>query len=191
MATITGTMGADDRNGTAGADTFDMRAGNDRADGRDGADKMHGGDGNDTLNGGAGADTLWGDAGSDLLRGGDGRDILIGGGGADSLYGGAGGDIFRFNFIERNNIDGVLDFSHADDLIDVSDIDANADAAGNQAFHFIGNAAFTGHAGELSYAYRPSLGATEVMMDVNGDRQVDMSIIVKGVQSMLTSDFLL
>jgi len=130
MATINGTNGADDRNGTDGADTFYMRAGSDLANGRAGADEMNGGDGNDTLNGGDGADTLRGDAGSDLLRGGAGRDVLVGGPGADSLYGGDGADVFRYAAIERGTIDGIMDFDHRDDLIDLSAIDANWNADG-------------------------------------------------------------
>jgi Ca2+-binding RTX toxin-like protein len=191
MATINGTNGADERNGTDGADTFYMRAGSDRANGRAGADDMHGGDGNDTLNGGDGADTLRGDAGSDVLRGGAGRDVLVGGPGADSLYGGDGGDVFRYAAIERGTIDGIMDFDHRDDLIDLSAIDANWNADGNQAYRYIGDGDFTGHAGELRYEYFASIGMTAIDLDNNGDRQADMTIMVEGDRTMLVSDFLL
>jgi hypothetical protein len=51
------------------------------------------------------------------------------------------------NSVER---DGIQDFS-AGDLIDLSRIDANTLLDGDQAFEFIGNAAFSKTAGELRF----------------------------------------
>ena len=65
----------------------------------------------------------------------------------------------------------IRDFSRAQgDDIDLSGIDANAKAAGNQAFSFIGDKAFSGKAGELQYKNGIVAG------DVNGDKAADFHI---------------
>ncbi len=53
------------------------------------------------------------------------------------------------------NADRIIDFSHAQgDRVDLARIDARFTVAGNQAFSFIGTAAFTGVAGQLHYWQR-------------------------------------
>jgi Ca2+-binding RTX toxin-like protein len=102
-----------------------------------------------TINGGAGNDTLIGGQGADQLFGGDGNDVLIGGAGVDHLSGGAGQDTFVFTGASLAaldtgvgaNRDVIQDFSA--DVIDLHQIDANVNAAGDQAFSFIGTNAFT------------------------------------------------
>jgi hypothetical protein len=56
------------------------------------------------------------------------------------------------------------------DIIDLSDIDANQNVAGNQAFTFVGDAAFSNVAGELRAT------ANLVQGDVNGDGIADFQI---------------
>src|SRR5581483_2745152 len=132
-------------------------------------ENVWGGLGNDTLIGdgfantflgGAGADQLNGAGGNDILNGSVGNDMLIGGAGRDTMTGGAGFDIFDFNSIAESlpgvaNRDVITDFvgngAAAGDQIDLSTIDANTGVAGDQAFTFIGAAAFTA-AGQLRYA---------------------------------------
>jgi Ca2+-binding RTX toxin-like protein len=96
---------------------------------------------------------LFGGAGNDVLTGGSGADLIFGGLRGDTLTGGAGNDIFRYDKVAESNSterDGIQDFN-AGDLIDLSRIDANTLVEGNQAFSFIGNAAFSGTAGELRF----------------------------------------
>ena len=134
----------------------------------------------DKLYGNAGANALSGGSGDDLLSGGAGKDILYGGLGADSLTGGAGADTFVFKAlsdtkIATTGIDTIFDFSGVSgDRLDLSAIDANSSASGNQAFTFIGTAAFTGKAGELNYSKQAS--DTYIYGDTNGDKKADFAI---------------
>jgi Ca2+-binding RTX toxin-like protein len=94
---------------------------------------------------------LFGLGGNDQLFGHDGNDTLTGGLGRDFLTGNAGRDLFDFNSktesVKGANRDVISDFNQAvDDRIDLSNIDARADIAGNQAFKFIGTAGFHGSA---------------------------------------------
>jgi Ca2+-binding RTX toxin-like protein len=152
---------------------------NDQLTGSNGANQLSGGAGNDTLNGGGG---------NDHLIGGDGNDILIGGRGQDVLTGGAGADTFTFRDFHDSmpgHADQITDFSHAQgDRIDLSGIDANAHATGNQAFTYIGSAAFTDVAGQLHYADHMLEG------DTNGDGKADIQIHVN-VASLSAGDLIL
>lgn len=161
--------------------------------GTNGANTLTGTVAEDTLRGGGGSDTLNGAAGADVLDGGNGNDTLVGGLGADTLIGGAGADRFTFMSIsdsQAGSADVISDFSHGDrDRISVTGIDADANAAGDQAFAFIGAGAFTGTAGELRY--EQSDGNTRVMGDVNGDGVADFMIQVTGVVNFGSGDFML
>jgi len=93
--------------------------------------------------GNAGDNSLSGTVRNNVLDGAGGADTLIGGRGQDSLTGGLGADDFVFNHfkdsVARGGRDHIVDFSSAeDDIIDLSAIDANRRAAGDQDFHFIG-----------------------------------------------------
>jgi glucose/arabinose dehydrogenase len=115
----------------------------------DGADYLDGGAGRDNIHGGAGNDTLLGGTGNDTLHGNTQNDILRGGAGLDKLMGGRGADVFDFNAVTDSQTgiarrDVVLDFADGVDRLDFSTIDAQAGAAGNQRFAYIGAAAFTG-----------------------------------------------
>jgi Ca2+-binding RTX toxin-like protein len=116
-----------------------------------GDDRVAGGAGGDVILGGDGDDRLLGGAGSDLLRGQAGDDRLVGGAGRDLLVGGAGEDVFRFD-LARHSAPGAPDViragdgarafegagAAAGDRIDLSRIDADASAEGDQAFAFGG-----------------------------------------------------
>ncbi len=106
----------------------------------------------DVLYGDAGGNTLAGGNGSDSLAGMDGDDVLRGGSGPDELVGGRGADVFDFDSVAES-VPGARDIIRADinfglvfegvglaggDRIDLSGIDANTGAAGNQAFAFGG-----------------------------------------------------
>ena len=68
-------------------------------------------------------------------------------------------------------------------------IDANAGAVGNQAFSFIGTAAYTGVAGQLRFL---SDGVVTVIGgDVDGDGVSDFNIRLTGAISLVAGDFVL
>jgi Ca2+-binding RTX toxin-like protein len=126
-----------------------------------------------------------------VLYGEKGDDTLIGFLGADLLYGGEGSDRFIFNTLDL--LDRVMDFERGTDKIDVSDLDANTAVTGNQAFTFIGDAAFSGAAGELR-AYAGANNSYFIAGDINGDRAADImvqvDITLSGTQ-LTASDMLL
>ncbi|WP_225767556.1 calcium-binding protein [Inquilinus sp. Marseille-Q2685] len=136
--------------------------------------------GDDVLLGEGGNDTLAGGGGRDTLLGGDGGDRLLGGSGQDVLSGGAGSDAFVYT--DPNDArpapvpDIITDFSRdEDDHIDLSAIDADIGAAGDQAFAFIGAGAFTGVAGQLRcQAVGPGI---QVEGDIDGDGDADVAIL--------------
>lgn len=197
MAVIKGTSGGDFIGGQNTDDTVYGYGGNDALFGSGGRDVLYGGAGNDSLYGGTGADTLYGGAGNDDLFGGDGADLLFGGVGVDRFTGGAGADRFAFasvNDYANPGYDVITDFSRAQgDRIDLSRIDANWNVAGDQAFRFIGDNAFSGRAGEASITLRTSNGepVTIVSVDTNGDRSADFRVQIDGHINLTAGDFIL
>jgi Ca2+-binding RTX toxin-like protein len=155
---------------------------------------MVGNSGNNSLSGGDGNDFMVGGAGNDILNGGAGNDALIGGAGRDILNGGTGNDRFDFDLVSdspagpalRDSI--VGGFAHGFDRIDLSTIDANTLVGGNQAFSFIGSAAFSGVAGQLRYSNFS--GTVIIDADVNGDSTADMQILVADTNFMTGTDFI-
>lgn len=148
--------------------------------------------GMESLQGSSFADTLTGNSSGNSLDGGDGDDVLIGKGGADTLTGGNGADIFRYTALS-DSTSGVQDIitafsSAASDKIDVSLIDPSA-SAGDQAFAFVGSAAFSGGGAAQLRTYQ-SGGNTYVEADT-GDGVADMAIRVNGLVTFSASDFLL
>jgi Ca2+-binding RTX toxin-like protein len=165
---------------------------------RDGSFQILGGAAADRITGGAGKDVIYGGAGGDDLDGSAGNDRLIGGSGADTLTGGAGKDLFRFESLgdssSATGIDVITDFKSGlpGERIDLSAIDADSLASGNQAFSFIGvDAAFTA-AGQLRV--RQDDGAWFVEGDTNGDGTADLVIRIgngSDIPIWGSSDFLL
>jgi serralysin len=121
-----------------------------------------------------------------VLYGENGNDKLLGHRGADELWGGAGSDTFYFTSVDGT--DRIGDFESGADKIDLTAIDANSSASGEQAFSFIGSASFTGKAGEL----RVYQDASQFFVagDVNGDGVADLLINLGSVQ-VGSGDFVL
>lgn len=167
--------------------------------GTPGDDILIGTSGNDTVDGGAGNDKVYGKEGDDTLGGGAGNDLLVGGMGHDTLTGGDGADtLFVYAQVAESMPSGVYsdfisDFTHAADKIDLSAIDANPVVGGNQAFDFIGTAAFSGAAGELRWENSADPAVPDVLqMDVNGDGVPEMQIQLAGATTGITAtDFVL
>jgi Ca2+-binding RTX toxin-like protein len=151
------------------------------------ADNLWGDDWANVLNGMVGDDTLKGFGGADTLLGNDGNDWLDGGTGADAMSGGFGGDRFVWNAITDTGFtaataDLITDFNAAQgDRIDVSNVDANIYASGNQAFTFIGTAAFSGAPGEIRYVQAG--GETLIQMQTGMDPDVEGVIRLAGLHT--------
>ena len=124
-------------------------SGDDAIRGNAARNHLEGGAGGDRLAGRAGADRLEGGAGDDVLSGGHGADWLTGGLGQDVLVGGFARDRFDFDTVAYSPrtggrwdvvcaVAGAAAFdapgAAAGDLLDLRDIDAAKDVAGNQAF---------------------------------------------------------
>jgi Ca2+-binding RTX toxin-like protein len=215
---VNGSQANDSLSGNAGANTLAGWGGDDVLRGGAGADKLDGGAGSDTVsyyNGtvgvtvnlatGAGtsgdaqgdtfvsienvtgstrADEITGSAVANVLNGWAGQDVLRGGGGADRFVFSAASDS------AVGKADRITDFSHTQgDRIDLSAIDANTGAAGNQAFGFIGSGAFTHQAGQLRATV--SGGVTTIAGDLNGDGVSDFQIQLTGSISLVAADFVL
>jgi serralysin len=186
--TLTG-AGSISANGNGLDNLMTGNSGKNTLDGGEGRDELHGGGDNDFLFGGTGDDTLFGDAGDDRLAGVSGVDVMTGG---------AGVDTFEFRNITDSGFAGaaadqITDFlsdSFAPgqgDKIDLSQIDANVLAGGDQAFIFIGN----------NNNYTTDFGAGQLRFnggfvegDVNGDFVTDFRIQVSS-PTLVVADFIL
>jgi Ca2+-binding RTX toxin-like protein len=153
------------------------------------ANLITGNDGNNALSGGAGNDTL---------NGGAGNDIITGGTGLDTMSGGLGNDTFVFKALNESGVgvgnnDLITDFQGLNDggldRIDLSAIDANAAVAGNQAFTFIGTAAFSA-AGQLRYL---QVGAdTVIQVNTNTNTgTIEFELRLTGHHALTAGDFVL
>jgi serralysin len=133
--------------------------------------------------GGSARDLIWGNQVANRLEGRGGDDVLNGYEGADTLVGGTGNDTFQFSHMKDLG-NKITDFATGD-KIDVSKFDTDAALAGDQAFAFIGSAAFSNVAGQLRYANGVVQG------DVNGDGVADFSVIIENNAALTVTDFIL
>ena len=140
---------------------------------------------NQVLAGNAGANYLFGSGGDDHLEGRGGNDTLDGGSGNDVLRGGDGADVFQWTSIGGN--DRILDFVRGTDRIDLSQLDAVAGSAGDQAFAFIGASAFSNVAGQLRSYSEDGIGFLAGDTDGNGiaDFVIDLSAVQVDVTDIL------
>lgn len=178
---LTGGTGIDRLDGGSGNDLLRGGPGNDRLSGQTGSDGLRGDEGSDTLSGDAGGDTLSGGSGNDLLQGGAGRDRLWGGKGADVLAGGAEADVFRFMAVSdstRTMSDVIRDFAAGADDLDLR----------GMKLDFIDNAAFSA---ARQVRYRHVHNETQVLADLNGDRQAEFMVRLLGRHDLDADDFLL
>lgn len=131
--------------------------------------------------------------GADTIIGFSSADIIAGGGGADTLTGGSGADLFRYVSVADSApgaVDIIADFLRNTDHIDLAALDANATAPGDQAFAWIGTAAFSHAAGELRYA-STAANIRTVFGDTDGDGVADLQLQLNGSMTLAASDFLL
>lgn len=142
---------------------------------------------------GSSAFTGTGNKWNNTLTGGDGDDVLNGGAGTDILVGGAGADRFVFRSATQAGIgtarDVIEDFESGVDMIDLSAIDANVRAKGNQAFGENLVMGFSESAGQLLLA---AVGGDLVVSgDINGDGLADFEILLRDVTGITRDDFIL
>lgn len=145
------------------------------------------------LDGNAGNNNMFGGSGNDRIIGNDGNDTLRGDAGKDTLTGGADDDTFLFikfsdSTVNSSGRDSITDFTVGEDVIDLSVLDAQS-GAGNQAFDFIGAAAFSGTKGELRFFAAGS--NTMIQGDRDGDGSADFAISLTGTIGLNASDFIL
>ena len=177
-----------------------------RGDTFDSIENLRGGARGDKLRGDIDGNAIWGGNSNDLIvgRGGDdrlygeaGRDVLIGGSQADIMTGGTSNDRFvYFNLSDSRAGDGrrdtITDFNQAgDDRIEIQRLDADTTTGGNQAFNFVGSAAFSGTAGELRFERVASEGVTLLQADIDGDGSEDFEIELNGLLTLRANDFIL
>ncbi|OYQ31714.1 hypothetical protein CHU95_21505 [Niveispirillum lacus] len=134
-----------------------------------------------------------GNALANAITGGAAADTLTGGGGADTLTGGTGADSFVLSNASDSPVATAMtiaDFATADgDRIDLSGIDADSSTPADNAFTFIGAAAFTNVAGQLRIA---AAGADlQLLGDINGDGTADFAITLTAVTTLAATDIVL
>ncbi|WP_336270584.1 peroxidase family protein [Vreelandella arctica] len=172
-------------------------------------DDMVGGSGNDTLDMSAITAAITADLGTGFMGRGSvssaetGNDVLwsveniVTGSGDDTITasravnvmdGGAGNDTFRFLSAADADGDTIMGFQPGD-RIDLSSMDANGCAPGNQSFTLV-TEAFTG-AGQLMFSHQTLDGEdyTVVQGNTTGDDDADFSISIKGRHELGVSDF--
>jgi Ca2+-binding RTX toxin-like protein len=146
----------------------------------------------DTL---SGIESLRGSSFNDTLIGNEQVNRLEGGPGADVLAGGADADTFVWrNITDTGTVFGsadlVTDFNPAQgDRLDLSGIDANVFAGGNQTFSFIGQDGFSGTPGEINFVHVGN--DTIIQMQTGVDADVEGVIRIAGIVTPQVSWFVL
>jgi Ca2+-binding RTX toxin-like protein len=207
---------ADDGNdvieGGAGNDLVYAGSGDDRviATVNDGDDVYWGEDGQDTVDYSAYTADVKVDLGNGLLQhgsvtstqggndaifgfenfiGGSGNDTIIANAAVNVMDGGPGRDTFVFNSAADANGDVIKGFQPGD-KIDLSGVDANTGASGNQSFVLFAGTGFTA-AGQLMVTHEIQNGVehTIVAGNTNNDNVADFKIDVVGNHALTPSDF--
>ena len=119
----------------------------------------------------------------------------MGGDGKDLYTGGAGRDLYDFNTVNDSRVgstvrDVVTDFGYGQDKIDLAGIDADATRAGDQAFHWVGGAAFTAnHPGEVGWF--TSGANTVIQASTDNDAAAEFQLQLNGISgpSLAATDF--
>ncbi|WP_319568781.1 CAP domain-containing protein [Cohaesibacter marisflavi] len=198
---LNGGFGDDIIYGNQHNDTLNGDNGHDRLYGNLGSDTLRGGNGNDWLFGGVGddviyggnhADHLFGNQGNDFLHGRLGMDTLVGGLGTDLLY--AGQDQLKDTFVFRTVQDSqpgtardkIFQFETTQDVIDLSQIDADTSNAGDQDFSYTGTMASAN-----SVWIRYSATDAFIYGDHDGDAIADFEIQIVDVNSLRQTDLIL
>jgi Ca2+-binding RTX toxin-like protein len=134
-----------------------------------------------------------GNALDNVITGNAGNNILTGGAGVDTLTGNGGNDIFAFTDGDTGSSSGqrdlITDFVPGTDKLDLTGIDADTTATGQDAFRFLGSAAFDGAAGALHITYDAAHNVTILEGDTNGDQVANFGIELAGNLTLSQSNF--
>ena len=125
------------------------------------------------------------------LNGGGGSDTLFGGGGDDWLAGGSGKDYFVFNTSPTYaNRDMIIDFSNADDTIQLENSIFKGMGLGNLQSHlfFVGNVA---HDRDDRIIYHKATGALYYDSDGNGSNEQVQFATIGNHSELAYNDFVL
>jgi Ca2+-binding RTX toxin-like protein len=207
IAEINGRGGDDIISGSAGDDTLNGGNGNDTATFAHASGPIRAnlglgtafGDGNDVLisienvTGSGFGDTLVGSQAANIIDGGLGDDSITGGSSADRLTGGAGKDTFVYLLTTDSAPGGaqdtITDFLPGTDKIDLSAIDPNSAANGNQLFLW-GNQTATARG--IWWTYDAVNNVTHVYGDTNNiAATVEFQIDLLGNHPLTAGDFIL
>jgi Ca2+-binding RTX toxin-like protein len=172
----------DDSEGGSGVDTLDMSAITTNAYVNLGSGPMSNGT---AMSSQTGNDTLWG---IENVNTGSGNDTIVASNKVNVMNGGLGNDIFKFNSVAAANGDTIVGFEPGDRL-DLSGIDADYSAAGDQGFTLVTGAAFTA-AGQLAVTYetRADGDFTIIQGNVDGNTTADFKIEVAGHQNITAAN---
>jgi Ca2+-binding RTX toxin-like protein len=153
-----------------------------------------GGSGSDTLKN---VENLNGSNYADKLTGNAGKNALNGGAGNDTLTGGLGADRFDFNALNEMGLtsstrDTITDFKTSEgDKIDLSTLDANTTLYGNQTFSApVVGGTFSGAFANAGDLYFDNV-AHILYGNTDGDAAAEFAIVLTGVSSLSSTDFVL
>jgi hypothetical protein len=143
-----------------------------------------------------GQDVILGGAGDDALVGGQNSDQITGGIGADQLIGGQQGDLFIYTAVNESTVashDTIFDFEEAGagDQIDLHLIDANLGVANDQAFAFVAAQTNAVVNNSVTWFQDAAHNQTVIQADNNGDGIADVMIVLTGIHTLNSGDFVL
>lgn len=132
-----------------------------------------------------GHDTLWN---FENVITGSGDDVITANNAVNIIDGGDGHDIFRFTSAQAADGDLLQSFQPGD-IIDLSTMDADATAAGNQAFTLT-SAALTGP-GQVMVSHATHDGDTFTVVEgnVTGGAEADFKFEIRGTHNLTAQDF--
>ena len=121
---------------------------------------------------------------------GDGQDNKFLGGLGKDNYTGGGRDLYAFKTVKDSPVgtgrDVIKDFVPGQDVIDVSNIDADSTAPSQQSFRWVGKATLTGAA---QLGYYVSGGNTIIRASNDADAAAEVEIQLNGVKTLTEGDF--
>ncbi len=183
--TMVGNSANNKLSGNGGNDHLDGNGGKDILQGGGGKDYIKGGNQNDTVRGEGGRDNLFGNKGKDAMFGGSGNDKLTGGKAKDIMTGNGGADTFRFvkasDSKTGSSSDVIKDFKRGVDHIDLSNLTATPFTFDGSGFSGTGPSVTTTKNGTK----------LNILVDMDGDGNADMRIILNGVSKVIEGDFIL
>ncbi|WP_051677361.1 peroxidase family protein [Bradyrhizobium sp. URHD0069] len=132
-----------------------------------------------------GNDTIWG---IENVNTGSGNDTITASNAVNVINGGAGNDTFKFTSASAADGDTILGFEPGDRL-DLTAIDANVGAVGDQSFTLVTAAAFTA-AGQLAVSFetRTDGDFTVVQGNIDGNADADFKVEIAGHQNLTNAN---